>query len=116
MMGKNASIIRRIQLLVVLLTLVLISLSGLSIWQGKQLIKQLDYLSDHTMHQMQRQAMDLSLVSDIENHILSIPAAEAQQLDTLNAELKAQIAQLQQSQTMEVFSPGSLSELLRETE
>lgn len=116
MMGQNASIIRRIQLLVVLLTLVLISLSGLSIWQGKQLIKQLDYLSDHTMHQMQRQAMDLSLVSDIENHILSIPAAEAQQLDTLNAELKAQIAQLQQSQTVEVFSPGSLSELLRETE
>ncbi|WP_347360444.1 methyl-accepting chemotaxis protein [Vibrio vulnificus] len=96
-MGKNTSIIQRIQWLVVLLTLVLISLSGLSIWQGQQLIHQLDHISDNTMRQMQTQAEALSVVSNVENRILSVPTAQSDQLDRLAAEIEQEMSWLRQS-------------------
>ncbi|HAS6277793.1 TPA: HAMP domain-containing protein [Vibrio vulnificus] len=113
-MGKNTSIIRRIQLLVILLTLVLISVCGLSIWQGKQLIHQLDQLSEHTMRQMQRQAMSLSLVSNIENRILSIPAAES--LENASSELLQPMSTLQERLSSHSFSRRHTEGLLDETQ
>lgn len=96
-MLKNLSIVKRVYLMVMFVTALLLTVCAMSIWQGKHLIAQLEQISAYQMADMQTNASSLSLVSDIKNKVLSIPGAGEEQLVKLKQELKSSVQTLREA-------------------
>ncbi len=96
-MLKNLSIVKRVYLMVILVTALLLTVCAMSIWQGRHLIAQLEQISAYQMADMQTNASSLSLVSDIKNNVLSIPGAGEEQLVALKQELESSVQTLRQA-------------------
>lgn len=122
-MLRNLSIVKRVYLMVMFVTVLLLTVCAMSIWQGRHLIAQLEHISAYQMADMQTNASSLSLVSDIKNNVLSIPSAGEQQLVKLKQELESSIQTLHETaaQTRSTSYIGNglnedLNELLTSTE
>lgn len=93
-MWNALSFIQRIYALMVLLSAVLLTVGVLSVRQGQQLIRQLDQISQVSMHDIQRQTNSLSIIRQLENGVLSVPSLELDRLDDFEQAWQEQLSQL----------------------
>lgn len=109
-MWNGLSLIQRIYALMILLSLVLLTVGVVSVWQGHQLIRQLDQITQGSMQDIQLKAKNMSVIRELESRVLSISSVELVQLDGIEQDWQEQLEQLEATLPVMIFSPSQVDQ------